>query len=218
MLIGGLSEADRTKAIALGAKVSGSVSKKTDLVVAARDATLEGGREQPTLHRIDRERRDVAQHILRRLATLAGAHEAVYSPIGAKFRGRFPWLIVNLLTSDDRWVRFAARLVLERMPVEAWREKIVLPAAAVAQDGAEYYVFQENGRKFDRRAVHVEHRDERSVVIANDGARIAEPNNGTGLNGLRERVGAVGGIVETVQDEDRFTLTAHFPSRTKESR
>lgn len=56
------------------------------------------------------------------------------------------------------------------------------------------------------------------VVIANDGARIAEPNNGTGLNGLRERVGAVGGIVETVQDEDRFTLTAHFPSRTKESR
>ncbi|MFC1473634.1 sensor histidine kinase [Rhodococcus sp. YH3-3] len=56
------------------------------------------------------------------------------------------------------------------------------------------------------------------VVIANDGARIAEPNNGTGLNGLRERVGAVGGTVETVQDEDRFTLTAHFPSRTKESR
>lgn len=30
----------------------------------------------------------------------AGAHEAVYSPIGAKFRGRFPWLIVNLLTSQ----------------------------------------------------------------------------------------------------------------------
>jgi len=56
------------------------------------------------------------------------------------------------------------------------------------------------------------------VVIANDGARIAEPNNGTGLNGLRERVGAVGGTVETVQDEDRFTLTTHFPSRTKESR
>ena len=38
------------------------------------------------------------------------------------------------------------------------------------------------------------------------------------LQQLRERVGAVGGTVETVQDEDRFTLTAHFPSRTKESR
>lgn len=30
----------------------------------------------------------------------AGAHEAVYSPIGVKFRGRFPWLLVNLVTSQ----------------------------------------------------------------------------------------------------------------------
>lgn len=30
----------------------------------------------------------------------AGAHEAVYSPIATKFKGRFPWLLVNLVTSQ----------------------------------------------------------------------------------------------------------------------
>jgi magnesium transporter len=30
----------------------------------------------------------------------AGAHEAVYSPIRVKFKGRFPWLLVNLVTSQ----------------------------------------------------------------------------------------------------------------------
>lgn len=56
------------------------------------------------------------------------------------------------------------------------------------------------------------------VVIVNDGARIALPGDGTGLSGLRERVGAVAGTIDTAQDDDRFTLTVSFPSRTKESR
>jgi magnesium transporter len=30
----------------------------------------------------------------------AGAGEAVYSPLGEKFRGRFPWLMINLFTSS----------------------------------------------------------------------------------------------------------------------
>jgi multidrug efflux pump subunit AcrA (membrane-fusion protein) len=57
-----------------------------------------------------------------------------------------------------------------RVPVEVWTDRIVLPADAVAQDGAETYVFQANGDHFDRRPVHVEYRDQFSVVIANDGA------------------------------------------------
>jgi len=56
-----------------------------------------------------------------------------------------------------------------RLPVEEWRERIVLPATAVAQDGIEAFVFRANGDHFDREAVHVEYRDPRFVVIANDG-------------------------------------------------
>jgi membrane fusion protein, heavy metal efflux system len=56
-----------------------------------------------------------------------------------------------------------------RIPVEEWKDRIVLPVDAVAQDGAEAYVFEANGDHFDRRAVHVEYRDQDWAVIANDG-------------------------------------------------
>lgn len=57
-----------------------------------------------------------------------------------------------------------------RVPVEHWPDRIVLPADAVIQDGAESFVFQANGDHFDRRPVHVEYRDLHSVVIAQDGS------------------------------------------------
>ena len=56
-----------------------------------------------------------------------------------------------------------------RVPVEEWADRIVLPTAAVAQDGIENYVFRSNGDHFDRQAVHVEYRDPQWVVVANDG-------------------------------------------------
>lgn len=56
-----------------------------------------------------------------------------------------------------------------RIPVQRWENRIVLPIEAVAQEGPEVYVFEANGDHFDRRAVHVEYRDQQSVVIANDG-------------------------------------------------
>ena len=56
-----------------------------------------------------------------------------------------------------------------RIPVEQWADRIVLPVEAVAQEGAESYVFEANDGHFDRRSVHVEYRDQESVVIANDG-------------------------------------------------
>ncbi len=64
------------------------------------------------------------------------------------------------------------RMQLE-VPVEEWPERIVLPAEAVAQDGVESYVFRVNGDHFDREPVHVEHRDPRWVVLANDGTLFA---------------------------------------------
>ena len=57
-----------------------------------------------------------------------------------------------------------------RVPVETFEKQIVLPVDAVTRDGAEQYVFIENGKHFDRVAVHVLHRDQTSVVIANDGS------------------------------------------------
>ncbi len=59
-----------------------------------------------------------------------------------------------------------ARLLV---PVEPATPRIVLPVEAVVQDGPESYVFEHNGGHFDRRAVHVEYRDQDRVVIANDG-------------------------------------------------
>lgn len=53
---------------------------------------------------------------------------------------------------------------------EAASQRIVLPNTAVVQDGAEAYVFEYNQDHFDRRAVHVEYRDQDRVVIANDGS------------------------------------------------
>jgi multidrug efflux pump subunit AcrA (membrane-fusion protein) len=57
-----------------------------------------------------------------------------------------------------------------RIPVEKWEDRIVLPVAAVAEDGVETYVFQPNGDHFDRRPVHVEYRDQYWAVIENDGS------------------------------------------------
>jgi membrane fusion protein, heavy metal efflux system len=57
-----------------------------------------------------------------------------------------------------------------RVPVEEWADRIVLPVDAVAKEGAEFFVFMENGDHFDRRTVHVEYRDQFNVVVANDGS------------------------------------------------
>lgn len=60
------------------------------------------------------------------------------------------------------------RLVM-RIVVDTWRDRIVLPAEAVVQDGAEHYVFQRFGDHFDRRPVRLEHRDTWQVVLSPGG-------------------------------------------------
>lgn len=56
------------------------------------------------------------------------------------------------------------------VPVEVWEQQIVLPVDAVVKDGADWFVFQQNGDHFDRVPVHVKHRDQNNVVIDNDGS------------------------------------------------
>lgn len=70
------------------------------------------------------------------------------------------------------------------VPTEEWKDRIVLPVDAVAQDGVETYVFSPNGEHFDRRPVHVEYRDRFSVVIANDGSLF--PGDEVALSGAQQ--------------------------------
>jgi multidrug efflux pump subunit AcrA (membrane-fusion protein) len=59
------------------------------------------------------------------------------------------------------------------VPVEQWADRLVIPAEAIVKDGAEAFVFQRNGDRFQRRPVHVEYQDQRYVVLANDGSVFA---------------------------------------------
>jgi cobalt-zinc-cadmium efflux system membrane fusion protein len=56
------------------------------------------------------------------------------------------------------------------VPVEEFKDAIVLPADAVLRKGPEAYVFRQNGDLFDRRPVHVLFEDRLHVVLANDGS------------------------------------------------
>lgn len=76
-----------------------------------------------------------------------------------------------------------------RVPIEEWPDRIVLPADAVAQDGPESYVFQQNGDHFDRRPVQVEYRDLESVVIAQDGSLF--PGDRVAMSGAQQMLMAL---------------------------
>ncbi len=65
--------------------------------------------------------------------------------------------------------RLGQRLQLQ-VPVEVWENEIVVPVDAVVKEGADWFVFQQNGKHFDRVPVHIKHRDQTSAVIASDGS------------------------------------------------
>lgn len=56
------------------------------------------------------------------------------------------------------------------VPVEEWENQIVLPVEAIAREGADSFVFQQNGDHFDRVSIRVTYRDSTHVVVANDGS------------------------------------------------
>ena len=67
------------------------------------------------------------------------------------------------------WLYKPGQRVELLVPVERWSDRVVLPVDAVVKDGPDYYVFQKEGNRFRRRAVHVEYRDQRFAVLENDG-------------------------------------------------
>lgn len=84
----------------------------------------------------------------------------------------------NDVTKDRReqgnryveWKYLPGQRLQLRVPVEQWPDQIVVPVDAVAREGAESFVFQQNGDHFDRVPVHVKYRDQYSAVIDNDGS------------------------------------------------
>jgi hypothetical protein len=82
-------------------------------------------------------------------------------------------LVRNEQTDDGHrfigWRFKPGQRVQLQVPIERWENRIVLPVDAVIQEGADWFVFQQNGGRFDRKPVHVEYRDQRWAVIASDG-------------------------------------------------
>lgn len=84
-----------------------------------------------------------------------------------------------------------------RVPVEEFKDVLVLPTAAVAKEGPEAYVFRQNGKAFDRKPVHILFEDRRNVVIAGEevapGQYVAQ-NGAAALNRvLKAQQSAAGG-------------------------
>ena len=83
------------------------------------------------------------------------------------------------------------------VPVKQWDGVIVLPARAVTEEGPDAFAFAVNGKKLERRQVHVVYQDGRNVVVANDRALFpGEPvalNNAYQLNlALKKQQGGGG--------------------------
>jgi membrane fusion protein, heavy metal efflux system len=83
--------------------------------------------------------------------------------------------------------------------VEKLDNVFVLPQDAVVWEGPEAYVFRQNGDLFDRKPVHVVHRDRQHVVIANDGSvppgLFVAQNGATQINRMLKAGGRpVGGL------------------------
>ena len=82
-------------------------------------------------------------------------------------------LVRNELTPEGKrfigWRFKPGQRVEVGIPVERWKERIVLPVDAIVAEGPERYVYQEIQGRFQRRPVHVEYRGHRYAVVENDG-------------------------------------------------
>lgn len=92
-----------------------------------------------------------------------------------RFFSRLPNQVIRESPSPNglqyvEWKYRPGQRLQVQVPVEEWRDQIVLPVAAIAREGAEFYVFQQNGSHFDRIPVHVKYRDQLAVVIEQDGS------------------------------------------------
>lgn len=112
--------------------------------------------------------------------------------------------VLRATTGDDgmayhAWLFRPGQRVRLSVPVDLLTERIVLPAEAVIQEGADAYVFLENGKRLERTAVVIEHLDARTAVIKNDGTitpgfDVVAKNHAYQLNlELKKKLGEGGG-------------------------
>lgn len=99
----------------------------------------------------------------------------VIDPVNRTFAFRMPLenesRVVQRSGQDQVLWRFRpGQKVRLSVRVEELNNVFVLPAGAVAREGAEAYVFTQNVNTFYRQAVRVLERDRRHTVVANDGA------------------------------------------------
>jgi multidrug efflux pump subunit AcrA (membrane-fusion protein) len=94
---------------------------------------------------------------------------------------RFYLALPNKLVSSDSsanprfiaWQYRPGQRMEVRVPTaQPWENQLVLPVDAVVQEGAQAFVFEQNGDHFDRVSVHVKHRGKDYVVVDNDGSLV----------------------------------------------
>ncbi len=81
--------------------------------------------------------------------------------------------MVGTADVPQRFIQWQFKLgqrISVEIPVARWPDSLVLPTDAVIREGAESYVFQQNGERFERLEVHELHRDRNWIVIADDGS------------------------------------------------
>jgi len=113
-------------------------------------------------------------HIVSDLRILYLENEIELASRALRFYVRLPNKIVREKRTKDGhlfigWRFRPGQRVQLSMPVERWEKRIVVPITAVIHEGAEWFIFQQNGNRFDRKPVHVEYHDQRWAVIENDG-------------------------------------------------
>ncbi|HEX4606721.1 MAG TPA: efflux RND transporter periplasmic adaptor subunit, partial [Urbifossiella sp.] len=111
-----------------------------------------------------------------------------WPPLGQAFRVGY---VANTIDPDTRTFRFRFPLDNPSRPagggraewrfrpgqrvrllvrVEQLENVFVLPAGAVAREGADAFVFRRSGDAFDRKPVHLVYQDRGHAVVANDGS------------------------------------------------
>ena len=81
-----------------------------------------------------------------------------------------------------QWHFLPGQRVELRIPVQHFKQKMIVPAEAVARDGMENYIFQASGKTMVRRPITVLYRDEDRVVLSEQSTKIYE-NKSVALNG-----------------------------------
>lgn len=121
------------------------------------------------------ERAGRATEIIPNLQLLYSANEVDVESRTLRFYVRLPNEVLRNSPSPNgqRYIDWKYRLgqrMQLRVPMEVWENQLVVPVDAIAQEGPENYVFQRNGKKFQRVPVNVLYRDQLNAVIKNDGS------------------------------------------------